>query len=524
MKLTKNTVVNRRYRVTSHLRSVARGAFHQAVDQEQADELVLLKVCEADASGIAFNEAGAWKEAGLFSKLNHPYIATLRDSGEWGHSGRSLGFMAFDWISGESVAGLLDRKADLEVGHSFSIALQLMDALEYLHSDEHRLLALNLHPSCVWLDYSGDQQPKPIVVDLGHAVPAGSSALPECWHWMESFYLAPEVYNGLALLQSDVFSLAALLYRLIYGLPPWFVDEAPELFKQRKLTSALRRKRSTPLNLDRFVHPLLDDHFGKVIRKALELDMEDRFRTVREFREALRRDRKVTTQNRGKSGSSARPEMAPAGLGFAEVAGMAALKAMLRHDVIDALDDRERYKEYGLTIPNGMLLYGPPGCGKTFIAQKFAEEIGCAVVHVTRSDIASIYVDGTVQKIRELFDGAKEAAPSILFFDEFESLVPDRRREMHQTSRAEVNEFLTQLQSLSEHEVFVIAATNRPDFVDPAVLRSGRIDKLVFVPPPDVEARQAMFRLLLDGRPTEVGIDAHQLRNSRTILWPVTSN
>jgi len=510
MKLEQGTVINRRYRVKAHLSQTARGSFHQAEDRDQDNALVLLKVCDTTADTFPSEHGSAWKEPEMFSRVAHSQIAVLRDSGRWEHRGRALSFLVFDWISGEHLSGLLDRKADLEVGHAVTIALQLLDGLEYLHSDEIRLLVLNLHPSCVWLDYSTDQ-PKPVVVDLGLAVPAGTADMPERWHWSESFYLAPEVYNGLALPQSDVFSLAALLYRLVYGLPPWFVNDAPELFQQRKLISAIGKQRARRLELDSYTHPLLDEHFKKVLRKSLAVDMEARTRTAQEFRESLRRDREVKLHEPAREGRPMPARRAESGGGFSDVAGMEELKTLLRRDVIDALADRERYQEYGLTIPNGVLLYGPPGCGKTFIAHKFAEEIGCAVINVTRSDIASIYVDGSVQKIRELFDAAKEASPAVLFFDEFESLVPDRGTDMHQSSRTEVNEFLTNLQGLSEYEVFVIAATNKPSLIDSAVLRSGRIDKLVFVPPPDVEARLAMFHLHLSNRPTEVGINEHQL-------------
>jgi len=510
MKLELGTVVNQRYRIKAHLSETARGSFHQAEDRDQDNALVLLKVCDTEADTFPSGNVSDWKEPEMFARLTHPQVAVLRDSGQWGHHGRALSFLAFNWISGEHLSGLLDRKADLEVGQAFTIALQLMDGLEYLHSDDIRILVLNLHPSCVWLDYSTDQ-PKPVVVDLGLAMPAGSSDVPERWHWSESFYLAPEVYNGLALPQSDVFSVAALLYRLIYGLPPWFVNDAPELFQQRKLIAAIGRQRARRLELDRYTHPLLDEHFEKVLRKGLTVDMETRVRTVQEFRESLRRDRKVKIHEPVREGRPMPARRTESGGGFSDVAGMEELKTLLRRDVIDALADRERYQEYGLTIPNGLLLYGPPGCGKTFIARKFAEELGCAVIDVRRSDIASIYVDGSVQKIRELFDAAKEASPAVLFLDEFESLAPDRGTDMHQTSRTEVNEFLTNLQGLSEHEVFVIAATNKPALIDAAVLRSGRIDKLVFVPPPDVEARLAMFHLHLSSRPTEVGLVEHQL-------------
>lgn len=199
------------------------------------------------------------------------------------------------------------------------------------------------------------------------------------------------------------------------------------------------------------------------------------------------------------------------GGGFDDVAGMEDLKEMLRRDVIDALRQRDRYREYGLTIPNGLLLYGPPGCGKSFIAERFAEEVGCKVISVTRSDVASIYVDGTVERIRALFDIARRQAPCALLFDEFDAFVPNRDYSIQHAYRSEVNEFLTQLQGISAFDVIVLATTNSPELIDPAVLRSGRIDKLVYVAPPDVQAREEMFRIHLRSRPMGDGIDLARL-------------
>ena len=197
--------------------------------------------------------------------------------------------------------------------------------------------------------------------------------------------------------------------------------------------------------------------------------------------------------------------------GFESVAGMDELKETLRRDVIDALRQRDRYREYGLTIPNGILFYGPPGCGKSFMAERFAGEVGCRVIAVTRSDVASIFVDGSVEKIRALFDRAKKLSPCVLLFDEFDAVVPNRGADLHQGYRTEVNEFLTQLQGISKFNVIFLATTNSPELIDPAILRSGRIDRLVYVSPPDERAREDMFRIHLESRPKEDGIDLTHL-------------
>lgn len=148
-----------------------------------------------------------------------------------------------------------------------------------------------------------------------------------------------------------------------------------------------------------------------------------------------------------------------------------------------------------------MLLYGPPGCGKSFFAEKFAEDTGFNFILVKASDLGSIYVHGSQGKIADLFKKAEENAPTVLCFDEFDAFVPNRSGDTSGNQAGEVNEFLTQLNNCSKRGIFVIATSNRPDKVDPAVLRTGRIDKQVYVPMPDLTARRLMFELYLKDRP-----------------------
>jgi len=191
------------------------------------------------------------------------------------------------------------------------------------------------------------------------------------------------------------------------------------------------------------------------------------------------------------------------------VAGMRDLKAMLERDVILPLQEPEIYERYRLNLPNGILLYGPPGCGKTFIARKLAEVAGFNFMEVTPGDLASIYVHGTQGKIAELFVEAHKQAPCMIFFDELDAMVPNRGGDFvghHYAS--EVNEFLVQLNESGKNRVLVIGATNLPDRIDPAVRRPGRLDKKFFVGPPDYEARVELLRLYMANRPQEE-IDWH---------------
>ena len=164
-------------------------------------------------------------------------------------------------------------------------------------------------------------------------------------------------------------------------------------------------------------------------------------------------------------------------------------------------------EKYRIQIPNGMLLYGPPGCGKSFIAEKFAEEAGWNYKLIRSSDLSSTYVHGSQKKIGQLFEEARKNAPMILNFDEFDALVPDRGRSGSAYMSGEVNEFLSQMNSCGKDRVFVIASSNRPDLIDPAVRRKGRLDQLIYIPVPDAAAREGMFRVQMKGRPQEDGID-----------------
>jgi AAA+ superfamily predicted ATPase len=201
--------------------------------------------------------------------------------------------------------------------------------------------------------------------------------------------------------------------------------------------------------------------------------------------------------------------------GLAKVGGMDELKALLYEEVVTAMRDPEDLQAYGLTIPNGVLLFGPPGCGKTFISRALAEEMGYYFSEVFPSEIGSTFIHGTTLKIRELFDTAAERAPAIVFVDEFEGMVPARRElaaHQHQTAE-EVSEFLKQLETCAERRILLIAATNEPWKIDPAVQRTGRLDKKIYVGSPDAAARSSILQFHLYGR-RMTAIDADSVAKS----------
>lgn len=188
--------------------------------------------------------------------------------------------------------------------------------------------------------------------------------------------------------------------------------------------------------------------------------------------------------------------------GWKDVAGMREVKAIIEQDLVLPVTNPELYKKYKVPLPNGYLFYGPPGCGKTFIANSLAKKIGFNFISINPSDIASPYVHGTQLELQEVFEDAKNKAPCLLFFDEFESIAPSREAEdVSFHHRSEVNELLTQLDNISSDGVLFIAATNHINSIDKAILRPGRIDKSIFIGPPDYESRIESYKIQLIGRP-----------------------
>lgn len=197
--------------------------------------------------------------------------------------------------------------------------------------------------------------------------------------------------------------------------------------------------------------------------------------------------------------------------GFNAVAGLQNLKEQLQSDIVDVIRCPERAQALKLSLPNGFLLYGPPGCGKTYFAKKLAEEMKCNFIYVDCSDLASTYIHGTQKKIRQVFDQAREFAPCLVFLDEVDQMIT--KREMHNNSsmRGEVNVFLTQLNNCGEEGIVVIGATNRPQDIDSAALRSGRLENKYYFPLPDLETRSSIFAIHLHGVALNGAVDLSKL-------------
>lgn len=511
--LDKGDLINNTYTVQFF---IGQGAFGEVyrVSHKYLGTLVL-KVFKLEYARQADIETIV-REAKILMRLTHPNIVRVFETNTFEKSGVSYFFMTMGFVSGETLAQLLIRKISLPVPIALSIQKDLLTGLHVVHSQTPPIIHRDISPDNVLLSYEGEKTVA-MLSDFGLAQFADyASQLARAAG--KYIYFAPECFWDTYLPASDVFSAGIVLYRMITGVHPWDYDfddgpENPEDIATR-IISARKHAPKKPSFYADGCGALLDD----VILKALQPDLEHRFHNAGEFLEVLTElekptaERAIITKISGhedaitplsNEGIPRNYKVRQKGKGFDDIAGMHDLKETLYHDVILPLTEKELYEQYKVSVPNGMLLYGPPGCGKTYIAKKFAEEIGYHFIIVNPSDMASTYIHGTQEKIGKLFKQAKDKAPTIILIDEADAILPKREENLQHGYASEVNEFLAQMTECGKNGIFIIAATNRPDMIDPTVTRTGRLDKVVYLSPPDKTAREEMLQLYLKDRPME---------------------
>ena len=475
---------------------------------------------------------GEVNEIAICRQLSHKNIVSIIDDGVYDDEAGECQYMVCTYFSGELLSEMLQRKKKkkLDKKTAVKIFIEMLQGLQYLHERPGVLLHNDINPTNVMLSKKTGGTAE--LIDLGHVSSRFmGNAL------FDTADLDPRYASGQSFLgkydeRNDIFAATGVFYTMLTGKAPWGVEFTPGMSRKEKIR-LVQKARSEQGEID--VDDIKDEKLQAIVACGLSLSYTERYESVdeilndllvdddsemaQEIRDRLNaRDQEAIkgefedSSNRGNDNRSQAASETSAdveikkggGNGFADIAGMDELKEMLRKRVILILQNKELADKYKLTPPNGMLLYGPPGCGKSFFAEKFAEETGFNFILVKASDLGSIYIHGSQGKIADLFKKAEENAPTVLCFDEFDAFVPSRSGDNVGSNQAgEVNEFLSQLNNCSKRGIFVIATSNRPDKVDPAVLRTGRIDKQVYVPMPDLTARKLMFELYLKDRPCD---------------------
>ncbi len=188
---------------------------------------------------------------------------------------------------------------------------------------------------------------------------------------------------------------------------------------------------------------------------------------------------------------------------FANVGGMEEIKEEIRMKIIYPLQNRALFKAYGKKLGGGVLLYGPPGCGKTLISKATAGEIKANFISIGIHQILDLYVGNSEKNLHQAFQLARENAPAILFFDEVDALAADRKDFRESAIRTMINQFLAEMDGNigSNEGILILGATNAPWHLDAAFRRPGRFDRIIFVPPPDEPAREAIVEILGRDKP-----------------------
>lgn len=446
-------------------------------------------------------------------KMNHPNVISYVEKGVLSQDGNQNPYLVTKYITGSLVADPLAKGRIFPLEMSLEVIRYALKGLSHIHSIG--LVHNDITPRNII--YNPKNIELTTLIDLGHmSLPVSDNPSFELSD-LRPFFRAPETYSLVFDARSDIYSIASVLYAMLFGKAPWsFELSEGNSLDEEKMKEVMKEHLSFSGGID--ICPLW---LQSVIKMCLSPNPENRIQSADEFLNALESEqcpkievspvKNTYSPSESKSKAKTYRIVKKEGNGFADVAGMDDIKAMLQQKVLFLLKNPEKAQKYKLTPPNGMLLYGPPGCGKTFFAEKFAEEASLNYIFIKASDVGSSYIHGSQGKIAQLFNEAEKKAPSVICFDEFDAMVPRRSSaEANVLMNPEVNEFLSQMNNCSQRGIFVIGTTNQKDLIDPAVLRTGRMDIHIEVGAPNKDTRKKMFDLYLKDRPC-IGVDTEVL-------------
>lgn len=485
------------------------------VKDEEGQNYFLKLIDLAKLTPKQFDADGNVIEVEIVKQLHHPNVMNFVESDELSINGWQKVYLVCDYISGETLNQQYIRKMGSNPYDVRNSMVDVLDGLQYLHTLPNPIIHNELTPQNVMYDAVNR---KAVIIDFGHARRMSDDRRTFERKGLSPYYLAPETAGGLFSPQSDLFSVGVMTYNLLYGRLPW------QVASDEDVDEILQIEREKPLKILALDNIPAPDGMVETVAKAVAVNPRGRFTSASEMAQALKGEIFIAMPpvETIDSGTSSSPKVMQhrakravpikkRGNGFADVAGMEELKERMGIELIKVLKDPEGAKRFGITIPNGILLYGPPGCGKTFFAEKLAEEMGCNYMYIKCSDVACPYIHGGQEKIAALFNEARQNAPTLIFLDEVEAMLTDRSKQTNVSESGEVNEFLAQLNNCGEDRVTVIGATNKPELIDEAALRSGRLALHYYIPHPSLEARKQLFEICLKGRATDIGINYGKL-------------
>ena len=357
----------------------------------------------------------------------------------------------------------------------------------------------------------------PTIIDLGHISYMVKGRPTFVDEDLMPYFRAPETFRSVYTVKSDIFSTGALLYFLLFGKSPW-EDMDLRTFDgdKQKIADAVKKARKQDLILETD-EVKLPDYMKAILLKALAKKPGNRFGSAAEFAQdmlekvmpemaIMMEDEEANPQAAQQGQECEGPTITfkkGSGSGFDNVTGRDELKEQLRKEVLFALHNPEKATQYRLPAINGVLLYGPPGCGKSLVLKSFAEELGFNYTIIHGPEMGHIYQEGVLDNLQRLFDAAEIKAPFVICIDELEFVAPNPNAEGEENVTPQISALYGMMNECSKKDILVVATTNRPDLIDQSIMRVGCFDRVFFVPQPDFEARKDIFMEHMKERPCE---------------------
>ena len=485
---------------------------------------------------------GIVPELELIPVLSQDVFPKFQDKGFVNNETTSLRWVATQYINGTSLTECIEQNRPFPVKESlekfYGILVAVKEISWRLNKGSHN--NINTDNIIVSTDEYGNEKWYLVGLNCVSEPCRGKASFDTSMRQLE--FSAPETAVGIYKQASDIFSLGIVLSYILQQKHPW-----PDINKMVKTINSL-----TVAKHFRTTNPIIetDSSLTEIVKNAIATKQSERYQSLEELGTAIAEylgnedmkvfecfgaspstvvatpdkennkdvedESEVTMQQQTAGKPKGNVKIGKVnGEGFKSVAGMSELKSKLTRNFIDIVKNKELARQFQITPPNGILLWGPPGTGKTYISRRLGEEAGMLYTLVQPSDLGSIYIHGSQSMIADLFSKAEQQAKEsncgvLLVFDEFDSLVPKRGKNDDNNQANEVAEFLTQLNNCAEKGVYVIATTNRLDAIDQAVTRKGRLDEIIYIGLPDEDARKELIELELANRPHEV-VDTRHL-------------
>ena len=460
---------------------------------------------------------GTIREFAMLRELPNPAYPKPYSTGTFIYFGREMSYMTAEYFEGKTLRTFMGNKP-MPVYVAVDIALKVISAMTdimgYTNGGGH----YNLNPDTIILSQV-EGEVKVHLGGLGHVAGSCAGHPPFITADLNPCCRAPETYLGSFSSTTDVFSMGMLLGYMLHGRYPYGIDE-----------STLESQIRTCLNSGKT--PDLDDtpdELKAIITKAISKSVRQRYSDLCSMHTALSKFAYEKVDNDADDDESEdseedvtqyvdpkKPKLTITssvknGEGLRAVAGMDELKQTLMRDFVDVFKHRKLAERFNIK-PNNFLLFGPQGCGKTYISLRLAEECEMTVYTVKPSDLGSIYIHGTQGIIHDLFQKAEEKAKQngngcLLLVDEIDAHLTKRDTFGRENQADEVAEWLVQLNDCVDKNVFVIGMTNRLDCMDKAAIRHGRFDKVFYVGMPDLACRKELLKMEVGKLPHEKRID-----------------